>query len=177
MKRVLWLIPALLLCSITAKAQETPQWQLSAGYSFFDANISGPGDSFHLNGGYGSVDENFNSWFGGRAEFNAWGGTINGTNFSAQTYTYGPVFSFRRFDKLTPYVNAQFGAVHASAGYLGISNSAFKFAMAPGGGVDFRITDHVGVRGQAAYVMTRFLDLRQDNLQFQGGVVFYIGRK
>jgi len=35
----------------------------------------------------------------------------------------------------------------------------------------------VGVRGQADYLMTRFLGLRQDNLQFSAGVVFYLGHK
>lgn len=177
MKRVLWLVPAILLLSLTAKAQDTPQWEISGGYSYLGANYSGPGPSFHLNGGYGAVDENLNSWLGGRFEFNAWGGSFQGVNLNAQTFTYGPVISFRRFDKLTPYVHAQFGAVHAGAGYLGISDSAFKFAMAPGGGINFRINDRIGVRGQADYLMTRFLDLRQDNLQFSGGVVFYIGRK
>ena|ERR1700690_3896569 len=177
MKRVLWLVPAILLLSLTAKAQDTPQWEVSGGYSYLDANLSGPGSSFHLNGGYGSADENLNSWLGGRFEFNAWGGSVSGQNVSAQTFTYGPVFSFRKFDKITPYAHAQFGAIHAGTGYLGISNSAFKLAIAPGGGVDFRINDHIGVRGQADYLMTRFLGLRQDNLQFSGGVVFYIGHK
>lgn len=177
MKRVLWLVPAILLFTMTAKAQETPQWEVAGGYSFLNANMSGPGPSFHLNGGYGSLDENFNSWLGGRFEFNGWAGTVDGTNVSAQTITYGPVISFRRFDKFTPYVNIQIGAAHASAGYLGISNGAFKPAIAPGGGVEFRINDRVGVRGHADYLYTDFLSLRQDNIQVSAGVVFYIGHK
>jgi len=177
MKRVLWLVPAILLISFTAKAQNTPQWEIAGGYSFLNANMGGPGPSFHLNGGYGSLDENFNSWFGGRFEFNGWGGSVDGTNVSAQTITYGPVISFRRFDKLTPYVDIEVGAAHASAGYLGISNGAFKPAIAPGGGVEFRVNDRVGVRGHANYLYTDFLSLRQDNIQVSAGVVFYIGRK
>ena len=40
MKRVLWLIPAILLFSLTAKAQDTPQWEISGGYSYLDANLA-----------------------------------------------------------------------------------------------------------------------------------------
>jgi hypothetical protein len=76
-----------------------------------------------------------------------------------------------------PYGHAQFGAVHAGVGYLGISKSAFKFAMATGGGVDFNLNRRFAIRFQGDYLMTRFLDLRQDNLQFSTGLVLYFGRK
>jgi hypothetical protein len=90
---------------------------------------------------------------------------------------YGPVFSYRKFERLTPYAHAQFGAVHGSVGYLGISASAFKFAMTAGGGVDINLNPRVAIRVQGDYLMTRFLDLRQDNLQFSSGLVVHFGRK
>src|SRR6266849_4510185 len=175
MKRVIWLIPAVLLLCRTAPAQETPAWELSGGFSYLAANLNG--SRFHLNGGYGSVSESLNSWFGGRFEFGAFHGTVSGTNISAQTFTYGPVFSLRRYEKFTPYAHVQFGAIHASQGFLGISSSASKFAMASGGGVDFKINERAAIRVQADYLMTRFLNLRQDNLQFSGGLVIRLGKK
>ena len=76
-----------------------------------------------------SVTENLNDWFGGRLEISAFGGTTEGTSVTAQTFTYGPVFAYHKFDRFIPYAHAQFGAIHASQGYLGISQSANKFAM------------------------------------------------
>jgi hypothetical protein len=175
MKRVMWLVPAILFFCVSAKAQDVPAWELQGGYSYLWANVSG--SSFHMQGGQGSLSENFNDWFGGSFQFAAYGGTLGGTNVTAQTITYGPVFSYRRFDRLTPYAHVQFGAVHASSGYLGISESAFKFAIAPGVGADFRVNDRFGIRGQADYLMTRYLNARQDNMQFSVGLVLYLGKQ
>jgi Outer membrane protein beta-barrel domain len=176
MKRFIWVVPAILLFCFNAKAQETPWFELSGGYSYFQGDVASS-PSFHMQGGYGSLRENMNSWFGGSFDFGAWGGTVDSTNISAQTYMFGPVFSYRRFDRVTPFANVEFGAIHGSEGYLDISQSAFKFAMTAGGGADFRFGSHYAVRGQADYLMSRFLNTRQDNLQYSVGLVFYIGNK
>lgn len=168
-------MPAILLFCATAKAQYVPAWEAEGGYSYLKANINGT--SFNLDGGGGSLTENLNSWIGGRLDVHAWGGTELGTNVSAQTFTYGPVFSYRRFDRLTPFADLQLGAVHASQGYLGISESAFKFAMTGGGGADFALSDRAAIRVQGDYLMTRFLNSRQDNIQLTAGLVIRIGRK
>lgn len=177
MKRMLWVVPAILAFCMTAHAQVTPQWELFGGYTYLDANLSGPGPSFRLNGGTGAVAENMNDWFGGRLEFNAYSGKVSGTSISAQTITYGPVFTYRKFEKFTPYGNIQFGDIHASTGYLGISRSANRFAMTLGGGVDYNLSERAAIRFQGAYLLTRFFDLRQDNLQFSTGLVIRFGRK
>jgi hypothetical protein len=177
MKRVIWILPAILLFCITSHAQETPEWELYGGYSYLKANLNGPGSNFHLNGGSASATENLNNWFGGRVEVSAFSGTTAGTSVTAQTFTYGPVFSYRKFQRFTPYGHAQVGAIHASQGYLGISQSAFKFAMATGGGVDLNINQRAAIRVQADYLLTRFLGLRQDNLQFSTGLVIRLGQK
>lgn len=178
MKRFIWLVPVILLACISAKAQEIPAWEISGGYSYLRANINNsPGKSFDLSGGNVSAEENMNNWFGGRLEFNAFNGGVAGQNVSAETISYGPVFSYRKFDRITPFAHVQLGAVHGSVGYLGISQSAFKFAMASGGGLDFNLNRRLAVRAQADYLMTRFLDLRQDNLQFSAGLVVHFGWK
>jgi hypothetical protein len=46
---------------------------------------------------------------------------------------FGPVFSCRKWERFTSFANAQLGAIHASAGYLGISESSTKFVAEPGG--------------------------------------------
>jgi hypothetical protein len=177
MKRIFWILPAILLLSMSARAQEqiTPAWDISGGYSYLDANLGH--SNFRLNGAVASADEYLNSVFGGRVEVSVYHGTEAGTTVSAQTVTYGPVFTYRKFNAFTPYAHVQLGAIHASQGYLGISQSAIKFAASAGGGIDVHVTKMASVRLQADYLLTRFLTLNQNNLQASVGMVFHFGRK
>jgi len=185
MKRALLILPAIFLLSISARAQEsvTPAWEISGGYSYLNANLSG--SHFHLNGGNASATENLNSWFGGRLEVNAYSGnenvTVSGTttkySVSAATITYGPVFSYRKFSRFTPYAHIQIGAVHGSAQFLGISQSAYKFALAPGVGVDLNVNRMTSIRLDGEFPLTRFLSLTQQNLNVSAGVVLRFGHK
>jgi hypothetical protein len=175
MKRLLWMLPVLLLACVVAKAQETPSWELSGGYSHLYANVGN--GSFNMNGGGGSVQQNVNNWFGGRLEINTWGGDTGGVHVTAQTYTFGPVFAYRKYQRFTPFAHANLGAIHASAGYLGISESATKFVLVPGGGVDIGLNPRLAVRLQGDYLASYYLNSRQDNLQFSVGLVFRIGEK
>jgi Outer membrane protein beta-barrel domain len=177
MKRIFWIVPAILLLSISARAQEraTPAWEISGGYSYLDANLGR--SNFRLNGATASATENLNSVFGGRVEVSVFHGTEAGTTVSAQTVTYGPVLSYRKLGFVTPYVHVQLGAIHASQGYLGISQSAIKFAAAGGAGFDVHVTKMASLRVQADYLLTRFLTLNQYNLQGSVGLVFHFGRK
>jgi hypothetical protein len=175
MKQLFWIIPAVLLFSMTARAQETPAWEISGGYTYLKADLGG--SSFNLNGATTSATQNVNSWFGGKFEVSAYHGNESGATVSAQTFTYGPVFSFRRFRAITPNAHFQLGAIHASTGYLGISQSAIKFAMVGGGGVDVQISRMASVRLQADYMLSRFLSLNQNNLQGTVGLVFRFGKK
>jgi hypothetical protein len=136
-----------------------------------------------LNGAGATATENLNNWFGGRVEFNAFQGNepiiVSGQPtvyaVSAQTYTYGPVFSYRRSSRITPFAHVQFGAIHGSTGYLGISQHAFKFAMAPGAGVDFTLNRRALIRVDGEYLVTRFLGLTQTNVTASVGIVLRFG--
>ena len=175
MKRLMWIVPAIFVLCLTAQAQDVPAWDISGGFSYLKANLNGT--SFNLPGGGGALTEYVNPWFGGRLEVNGYSGTEAGKSVSAQTVTYGPVFSYRRLEKVVPFGNFQIGAIHASTGYLGISESAFKFDMTGGGGLDININDRAAVRAEGDYLMTRFLDLRQDNLRFSVSLVIHFGHK
>ncbi len=178
MKRLIWLpaVLCILFCS-AARAQETPAWEVSGGYSYLRANVYGSGSSFALNGGVGSITQNVNGWFGARVEAGFFTGKEAGRTVTAQTLTYGPVFSTHKYERVTPFVDVQLGAIHGSTGYLGISAPAFRFDGAPGIGADFKVNDRVAIRVQGNYLMSRFLGLRQDNLQGIVGLVLRIGRK
>src|SRR5262245_33750745 len=98
MRRLIWLIPVILLCCWPAAAQRTPEWDLSGGYAHFFANIGD--NSFNLHGGTGGIQQNMADWFGGRVEFSGFGGDTAGFHVTAQTYTFGPVFSYRKWERL-----------------------------------------------------------------------------
>jgi len=55
------------------------------------------------------------------------------------------------------------------------------FAMTAGGGVDFKISEHIAIRPvQAEYFLTTFTDggnNRQNNFRYSVGVVFRLGRQ
>lgn len=173
MRRLILLVPVVLLLGLSAEAQETPQWELGGGYSNLFADVGGR--NFTLYGGGASIQENVTDWFAGRIEVNAYGGDTSGLHLTAQTYTFGPVVSYRKLQRLTPFAHLQLGVIHASAGYLGISESATKFALAPGGGLDFAFNPRVTVRVQGDFLSTYFLNQRQNNAQFSAGLVFRLG--
>ncbi len=113
------------------------------------------------------------------------------SNGSVYTYLAGPRLSFFKNDRLTPFVQALFGGIHASdvtlsscpAGssctLLPVEN---KFAMTAGGGLDVRVHRHFAIRiVQAEYLMTRFEDfdtgksVRQDDMRLSSGIVLRFG--
>lgn len=192
MKQFLWLIVTVLFLCVTARAQETPAWEVSAGYSSLTGNLIHP--RFHLNGGYASLTGNLNDWFGVKFDFSAYYGTVNGANLagqafpgspSAQTFTVGPVFSIRRNGRFTPFVHFGIGGIHASQAYLGLSQSATTFAVSGGGGADFKINNRAAIRIEGDYLSTTFSmppatfspGSTQGNIQISAGIVFRLGRR
>ena len=160
--------------------------EISGGYSYLDSNLSGTGGTHnHLNGGGGSATENLNSWFGGRIEFNGYFGNetvpISGVetarSVTAQTLTYGPVFSYRRISRITPFAHVQLGAVRGGIYYQDISATAYKFALAPGGGFDFNLNRNTTIRLDGEYLITRFLNQSQNNVVATVGLVFRFGHR
>jgi len=61
--------------------------------------------------------------------------------------------------------------------YLGISQSAWKFAAAPGGGIDFALNRKAAIRLDGEYLLSRFLGLTQENVNASVGLVLRFGRK
>jgi hypothetical protein len=170
------LLALVLFFSVAAAAQQTtPRIEVFAGYSHLFADLNDT--SFSLDGVHVSAAENLNSWLGGVLDFSTHYGTRAGVNVNTQSIMYGPRFAYRKSKAVTPSAHALFGAVRGSAGFDGISESNYRFAVAVGGEIDVRINDRVAFRViQADYMMTRFLNLRQDNIRVSTGLVFRIPR-
>ena len=70
------------------------------------------------------------------------------------------------------------GGMHGSNGYLGISQPKTDFAAAFGGGLDLRVHKNIAIRAiQAEYIVTPFLDQRQDNIRLSAGIVLRFGSR
>jgi opacity protein-like surface antigen len=180
----LCLVAFLSLCGGVAHAQETPKVDVFAGYSYVRDN-PGPrsGDSFSLNGGSASVTYHIKDWISGVADFGGYhNGNILGTGVDGtlSTYLFGPRISYRSYRHFTPFAEALFGVAHTGASIAGAtSGSQNAFAMAIGGGVDYRLTNRFSLRPlQVDYLLTRFSEgspnnQTQNNLRASTGIVIH----
>ncbi len=182
MKLKLWvsLLAVLSLFGATAHAQDTPKFDIFAGYSYLRLNPSTAGvSSFNLNGGSASIAYNAKSWLSGVADFGGYsnGNILNtGINGTLSTYLFGPRVSYRHFGRITPFGEVLFGVAHASS--AGTSGSDNAFAMTLGGGLDYKLSDRFAIRPvKVDYLMTRFSETgassqTQNNLRVSTGIVF-----
>lgn len=163
----------------------TPQFEVSAGYSYVRANAANSGGSFNLNGGSGSLAYNFNDSFSVVADFGAYrfSGLPSGLSSTMYTYMFGPRYSFRSFRHVTPFAQALIGGGQLNASSNGIDAGENGFVMAAGGGLDVPFHRHFAIRlVQAEYLMTRFNSVSgasatQNNVRVSAGVVFRFGNR
>jgi opacity protein-like surface antigen len=181
LKIVVCLLGVLSLFGVAAHAQDVPKIDVFAGYSYLQANPGVNGvDSFHLNGGSASVAYNVKDWLSGVADFGGYtNGNILGTGSGTlSTYMFGPRVTYRHFGRITPFGQVLFGVAHAGSNAFDTTGSQNAFAMAVGGGVDYRLLQHLALRPfQVDYLMTRFGvgttgTQTQNNLRVSTGVVF-----
>lgn len=177
-----------------------------------DVDLHQPFNTFgvanHFNGWSAEAQYNFDRWFGIAADFGGRYGTpitagsaaLSGLpDSSAYSILAGPVLSYRAKAKITPFVHALFGydrtSLRAST-ITGVSSPVSSvattyndFVLALGGGLDYRISRHLGIRvGQLDYFHTSVnlnsfygsafgvglfqgLATNQRNLRFSAGVV------
>jgi opacity protein-like surface antigen len=185
MRKFTWIIALILFLALPVRGQDTPRAEVYGGGGYLRADLGGA--DANLYGWNFSVTENLNKWFGGTADFSGFYGhqtqvgpglaPVN-VNVNAHTFMFGPRFTYRKAGSITPFAHVLLGGIRGSRGYLGISQSAVKFAAAFGGGLDVKVSKHVAVRViQAEYVATPFLDLRQDNIRLSAGIVFRFGKR
>ena len=184
MKVVVCLLAFLSLFGVAAQAQDVRKFDVFAGYSYVRENPATSGiDSFSMNGGSASLAYNATPWlsavadFGGYHTDNILGTGIDGT---LSTYLFGPRISYRHDSRITPFGQVLFGVAHIGGDNgLAFSTSNNSFAMAIGGGADFKVSHRFSIRPvQVDYLMTHFNELgrgahSQNNLRVSTGVVFH----
>ncbi|MFP5208966.1 MAG: hypothetical protein ACLGRW_06725 [Acidobacteriota bacterium] len=158
----------------------------------------------NLNGGGGSIGITLGSYLTMKGEFQRTATTTftyhlpntpNSTEGTYQsqggmfTYLFGPQFNLPIARKRL-FGEALFGGANTdayanlfrNAHVTGLSASKVGFAMAFGGGIDFEVSPHIGLRAaQFDYFMTRYewkpLGINnQSNFRYQAGLLFVIGK-
>jgi hypothetical protein len=184
LKVVVCLLAFLFFSAASAFAQDFSKIDIFAGYSYVRENpATSSVNGSNLHGGSASVAYNANHWLGAVADFggyhsnNVGGGDTDGTVF---TYLFGPRFSYRKYERVTPFAQTLFGVAHGSGsvnGGLASTNNAFAASF--GGGVDVKITRSVSFRAaQVEYLLTRFPEISsgrqtQNNLRVSTGIVLH----
>ncbi|HYL86125.1 MAG TPA: outer membrane beta-barrel protein [Candidatus Angelobacter sp.] len=179
MRKSFW-VPAVLSVlafALPVKAQEeTAKAELSAGYDYI--RINDRGTPYNFNGGSGELTYNASNWLGIVGDLGGYY-TSNGFRAGIFSYLFGPRFNFRGHGlrghgRVTPFAQVLVGGARS------IDNSPSNaWAMTAGGGVDFRITEHLSIRPiQAEYLLTKFMDgatNRQNSFRYSAGIVFRFG--
>jgi opacity protein-like surface antigen len=175
MKKLIWAAVAFLFLATVSVAQETPRADVAIEYSHLQIL---KGFTINMNGGSGSVAVNANNWFGIVGDIGVYHG-FPAESLTGETYMFGPRFSYRNFDRFTPFAQALFGGSHFSASSGGITGGGNEFAFALGGGTDIGLgtSRKFALRLQGEYVGIRSSGSTTPSARLSVGIVYRIGKK
>jgi outer membrane immunogenic protein len=187
------LLPLTMACCFmvapSSAAQSLSRIEAGANYNYTRTNAA-PGQCgcISLQGGSGWVGLNVIPPFDLIAEV----GSQYATNISpfaagltVTSYMGGIRYQRNTNARLSPFIQAVAGGAHAGGsmapGNSGIPGSSNAFAMAAGGGIDLRLSEHFAFRViQADYYYTRFpngVNDHQNNLRVGAGLVVRFGSR
>jgi hypothetical protein len=163
------------LFACSSPAQETPKAEVSVGYSFVEVL---EGYTFQMNGASSSVAWNVNNWLGAVGDWGVYHASP-GVSLTANTYTFGPRFSYRHWYRVIPFAQVLVGGAHASAVTTGFTDAANGFAFAAGGGADI-VLDHrarFALRPQMEYLAFHSSNGKSNTARLSLSFVFRLGTK
>jgi outer membrane immunogenic protein len=158
-----------------AHAQETPVADVAVGYGFIEVP---QGFTFMMHGGSVAAAYNVNDWLGIVGDFGAYH-AHPGVSLTAETYTFGPRFSYRALGRFTPFAQLLLGGQHASAVTTGFTDASNAFTIGAGGGFDVGLDGRgrFAVRPQIEYFGFHANGTTTTTARLSIGIVFRIGRK
>lgn len=159
-----------------ARAQETPQYEAFVGPSYAREDVT---NIKFINGlgWHASVDGTANNWLSAVFDFSGYYSSPQvklvglsapiPINSSTYLYLFGPRFTYRKWQRLTPFAEGLLGVANFkfTASTAGLTNaiSSLSFAGAFGGGVDYAVNSRFAVRLiEVDYVVTRFREIGVD---------------
>ena len=160
---------------VTSLFEDFPAWQVSVGYQFNRIDLTGT--AFLTHGLSVGVTHYFTPWFGldGQGGF-GFGSPGNATTppcaCAKSIYVGGgPRVIYRGKWRLEPWAHATGGMQHFRLPQSSVLGSNTSWALTGGGGVDYVLTDHVSLRGEADELFTRFFSSNQRHFQVVTGLV------
>lgn len=167
MKKPMMAALTFMVLATIARAQGTPVVDVAGGFSAIQVV---KGFSVTAYGGSGSVALNLNHWLGAVGDFGLYHASPFGPGLSAGTYTFGPRFSYRHWDKFTPFAHLLLGGVR-------YANNGFVFGA--GGGADIGLDrgGRFALRPQVEYFGFRANGSTANTLRAGIGIVFRIGKR
>jgi opacity protein-like surface antigen len=169
MKKILLAGTLAVLLILPAVAQDTPLVDVFGGYSYLHSD-PGALPAAHTSGWEASVTYNWNDWLGLKADVD---GHYCCDGQKMHDFLFGPEFTLHR-GKIRPYVHALGGVS------VGRSDTFSEdvWAVAIGGGVDWRVSDRMSIRvAQADWLGAHYGDEVRNNFRFSTGLVFHFGKK
>src|SRR2546426_1032593 len=176
--------------SSSVRGDNTPAVEAFLGYSYIrfttdnrpiipfpTVNIP---DHFDLQGATEELTGNVTDWFGLVADFGQYNTWHRTPGVHAYTYLFGPQFSYRKSERVTPFAHVLFGVASARGGQSLVGPAHRNaFADAIGVGLDVKAAKYVSLRlFQIDYLGTKFRDghnNQQNNLRLSGGIVLRLG--
>lgn len=202
-KKMIVLAAVVMMIGMTAWAQDYPKAEVAVDFTYLHFVPAKASGSVNLWGGGGQFTYNFTKYIGIKADFQGYGSKNHNFTFvppavavpttinaqaNAFTYLFGPQIKAR--GRIEPFGEILFGAAHSNV-YANIFKTAAAirtrssapsnngFAMAVGGGLDFKLSHSIAVRpGEFDYLLTRFgnpvtqNNNNQNSFRYQAGVVF-----
>lgn len=191
------LVRSLLLSGVATVLATTPVWSQSSGsgqevdlainYSALRSNLT-PGNFFWPQGG--TIELSAEAFRGFGVAMNVTGlratNLLNtGIDLNTITSTFGPRYTWhRRSGKIAVFGQGLIGESRAWNSFFPEAGGALSeydaFALQAGGGVDLRLTRHLGIRPvQADWIRTQFPNATtnvQNNLRLGAGLVLRLQR-
>ncbi|HEY6271149.1 MAG TPA: hypothetical protein VIX19_04040 [Terriglobales bacterium] len=100
MKKAILAALALSAISAVSHAQDIPAGDVAVGYSLL---FLPKGFTLTLNGGNSAAAVNVNQWLGVVGDLGVYDGSPGTPGLIGETYMVGPRFSYRKWNRLTPY--------------------------------------------------------------------------
>lgn len=163
-----------------ATAQVPTHGNVFFGYSYYNTDLSSLGRS-NLNGWTGSLEGKLFTGVGLVADFSQTFGSESvaipcpgppcpSVSIGIHDYNmlFGPRFSVP-LKKIRPFAETLFGVGHVSTNGAGSDTS---YALAMGGGIDYRLIRPIALRFEGDYVQTRLFSSVQSNVRISTGIVF-----
>ena len=167
----------------TSGDPSTNKFEFATGYSFL--HVSTDGHGYNYNGGDGSLAWNATPWLAIVGDLSGYYYSQHELSSNITSYMFGPKFSMHR-GAFTPFAQGMLGGVHfsdkecspgTSTGGGGpvqqncSSNTENSIGLTLGGGLDWQVTPHFGVRPiEFDYVLSHVNFQVENNVRLMFGV-------